>query len=72
MSRFNSWAREIVYTANPKNGCNNSDEKLYPVKTVLILFLTAKLYIEAKKAWSWIVSKWGTPALKYANCKSFF
>lgn len=29
MSRFNSWAREIVYTANPKNGCNNSDEKLY-------------------------------------------
>ena len=29
MSRFNDWARSVVYGANPKNGCNNSDEKLY-------------------------------------------
>ena len=29
MSRFNDWARDIVYKSNPNNGCNNSEEKLY-------------------------------------------
>ena len=29
MSRFNTWARSVVYEANPDNGCNNSEEKLY-------------------------------------------
>lgn len=29
VSRFNNWARSVVYIANPKHGCNNSDEKLY-------------------------------------------
>ena len=29
MSRFNDWAREIVFKSNPNNGCNNSEEKLY-------------------------------------------
>ena len=29
VSRFNNWARSVVYIANPKHGCNNSNEKLY-------------------------------------------
>ena len=31
MSRFNDWTRDIVYKSNSKNGCNNSEEKLYHV-----------------------------------------
>lgn len=29
MSRFNTWARNVVYISNPKNGCNNSEDKIY-------------------------------------------
>ena len=29
MSRFNNWARSIVYISNPNNGCNNSENKIY-------------------------------------------
>ena len=29
MSRFNDWARDIVFKSNPNNGCNNSEQKSY-------------------------------------------
>lgn len=29
LRRFNAYARSVVYTSNLKNGCNNSEEKLY-------------------------------------------
>ena len=29
LSRFNNWARNVVYISNPKNGCNNSTDKIY-------------------------------------------
>jgi len=31
MSRFNDFARSVVYRSNPKNGCNNSINKIYHV-----------------------------------------
>lgn len=33
MSRFNNWARELVYISNPNNGCNNSEDKIYHAVT---------------------------------------
>jgi len=29
MSRFNNWARQLLYISNPNNGCNNSADKVY-------------------------------------------
>ena len=29
MSRFNNWARNVVYISNPNNGCNNSEDKIF-------------------------------------------
>ena len=29
MSRFNKWARDVVYLSNPNEGCNNSEYKIY-------------------------------------------
>jgi hypothetical protein len=29
MSRFNKWARDVVYISNPSEGCNNSENKIF-------------------------------------------
>jgi hypothetical protein len=29
LSRFNTWARNVLYISNSKNGCNNSEDKIY-------------------------------------------
>ena len=29
MSRFNRWARDVVFISNSKNGCNNSEDKVF-------------------------------------------
>ena len=29
MSRFNNWARQLLYISNLNNGCNNSADKVY-------------------------------------------